>query len=147
MTLCCPWTDRYAGHFQQLFDITRLQDRGRTVQAAPKYYGLVNRGVNTAVTGMLTKTYREVQVNLRLKEAARELSMTGTINALVRDNLAGGSSMHDQLLFMQDKCSGCNLSVISGTLCPTTAHQVGDLQAYTSHYCRIGLPTWLLTLW
>ncbi len=33
------------------------------------------------------------------------LGMTGTINALVRDNLAEGSSVDEQLLFMQDKCS------------------------------------------
>lgn len=156
MTLCSPRTDRYAGRFQQLFVTTRLQDKGHTVQAAPEYLELINGGVNTAVmTGMPTKTYREVQVNLRLKEAAREaftdsmLGMTGMINALVRDNLAEGSSMGDGLLFMQDKCSGCNqvLPDVSRTLCPTTAHQVGDLQAYMSHCCHIGLHTWLLTLW
>ncbi len=33
------------------------------------------------------------------------LGMTGTINALVRDNLIEGSSVDDQLEFMQDKCS------------------------------------------
>ncbi len=60
---------------------------------------------------MPTKQYREVQVNLRPKEAAREaftdsmLGMTGTINALVRDNLADGSSADEQLEFMQDKCA------------------------------------------
>ena len=32
--------------------------------ANPKYYGLVNGGVNRAVTGMYTKAYRDVQVNL-----------------------------------------------------------------------------------
>ena len=60
---------------------------------------------------MPTKQYREVQVHLKPKEAAREaftdsmLGMTGTINALVRDNLKDGSSADDQLLFMQDKCA------------------------------------------
>ena len=47
---------------------------------------------------MPIKQYREVQVNLRPKEAAREaftdsmLGLTGTINALVCDNLADGGS-------------------------------------------------------
>ena len=60
--------------------------------ATPKYYGLFNAGVNTAATGMPTKQYGEVHVNLRPKEAAREaftdsmLGMTGTINAFVRDD-------------------------------------------------------------
>ena len=83
----------------------------KQIGAAPKYYGLFNGGVNTAVTGMPTKQYREVQVNLRPKEAAREaftdsmLGMTGTINSLVRDNLAEGSSTDQQLEFMQGKCA------------------------------------------
>ena len=83
----------------------------KQIGAAPKYYGLFHGGVNTAVTGMPTKKYREVQINLKPKEAAREaftdsmLGMTGTINALVRDNLTEGSSIDEQLLFMQDKCS------------------------------------------
>ena len=83
----------------------------KQIGAAPKYYGLFNGGVNTAVTGMPTKQYREVQINLRPKEAAREaftdsmLGMTGTINALVRDNLSEGSSADEQLEFMQDKCA------------------------------------------
>ena len=73
--------------------------------------GLINGGVNTAVTGMPTKQYREVQVHLRPKEAAREaftdsmLGMTGTINALVRDNLTDGSGANEQLEFMHDKCA------------------------------------------
>ena len=52
---------------------------------------------------MPTKAYREIQVNLRSREAAREaftdsmLGMTGTINSLVRDNLAEGSSADEQL--------------------------------------------------
>ena len=33
------------------------------------------------------------------------LGMTWTINALVRDNLAEGSSADEQLGFMQDKCA------------------------------------------
>ena len=33
------------------------------------------------------------------------LGMTGTINALVRDNLADGSGADEQLQFMQDKCA------------------------------------------
>ena len=33
------------------------------------------------------------------------LGMTGTINALVRNNLAEGGSADEQLEFMQDKCS------------------------------------------
>ena len=79
--------------------------------AGPKYYGLFNGGVNTAVTGMPTKAHRNIQVNLKPREAAREaftdsmLGMTGTINALVRDNLAEGSSADEQLEFMQDKCA------------------------------------------
>lgn len=58
---------------------------------------------------MPTKQYREVQVNLRAKEVAREgftdsmLGITGTINALVHDTPADGSSADEQLEFMQDK--------------------------------------------
>lgn len=79
--------------------------------AHPRYYGLMNGGVNHAITGMMTKAYRDVQVNLRPKEAAREaftdsmLHMTGTINCLVRDNLQEGQSMDQQLEFMGSKCS------------------------------------------
>ena len=101
-------------------EIPRLKSRDSTkelgqaikqIGAAPKYYGLFNGGVNTAVTGMPTRQYREVQINLRPKEAAREaftdsmLGMTGTINALVRDNLADGGSADEQLEFTQDKCA------------------------------------------
>ncbi len=101
-------------------EIPRLKSRDSTkelgsiikqIGAAPKYYGLFHGGVNTAVTGMPTKKYREVQINLRPKEAAREaftdsmLGMTGTINALVRDNLTEGSSADEQLEFMQNKCA------------------------------------------
>jgi len=101
-------------------EIPRLKSRDSTKElgqvikqmgAATKYYGLFNGGVNTAVTGMPTKTYRDVQVNLKPREAAREaftdsmLGMTGTINALVRDNLTEGSNVDEQLEFMQDKCS------------------------------------------
>ena len=100
--------------------IPRLKSRDSTkelgqaikqIGAAPKYYGLFHGGVNTAVTGMPTKQYRNIQVHLRPKEAAREaftdsmLGMTGTINALVRDNLTDGSSADEQLEFMQDKCA------------------------------------------
>ena len=100
-------------------EIPRLKSRdstkelGRAIKqigAAPKYYGLFHGGVNTAVTGMPTKQYRNIQVHLKPKEAAREaftdsmLGMTGTINALVRDNLTDGSSADEQLEFMQDKC-------------------------------------------
>ena len=62
-------------------EIPRLKSRDSTkelgsiikqIGAAPKCYGLFNGGVNTAVTSMPTKKYREVQINLRLKEAARE---------------------------------------------------------------------------
>ena len=79
--------------------------------ALVKYYGLMHGGVNRAVTGMPTSDYRAVQVNLRPKEAAREaftdsmLGMTGTVNCLVRDNLADGSSADAQLQFMQDQCA------------------------------------------
>ena len=101
-------------------EIPRLKSRdstkelGRAIKqigAAPKYYGLFHGGVNTAVTGMPTKQYRNIQVHLKPKEAAREaftdsmLGMTGTINALVRDNLTDGSSADEQLEFMQDKCA------------------------------------------
>ncbi|KAK9831029.1 hypothetical protein WJX74_000601 [Apatococcus lobatus] len=77
----------------------------------PKYYGLMNGGVNQAITGMPTKVYRGVQVNLKPKEAAREafsdsmLHMTGTINCVVRDQLAEGETMDDQLKFMREKCA------------------------------------------
>lgn len=60
---------------------------------------------------MPTSNYRAVQVNLRPKEAAREaftdsmLGMSGTINCLVRDNLADGSTADAQLEFMQDHCA------------------------------------------
>jgi len=42
---------------------------------------------------MGTKTYREIHVNLRPKEAFTDsmLGMTGTINALVEDTLADAS--------------------------------------------------------
>ena len=101
-------------------EIPRLKSRdstkelGRAIKqigAAPKYYGLFHGSVNTAVTGMPTKQYRNIQVHLKPKEAAREaftdsmLGMTGTINALVRDNLTDGSSADEQLEFMQDKCA------------------------------------------
>ena len=101
-------------------DIPRLKSRDSTkelgqvikeIGAAPKYYGLFNGSVSTAVTGMPTKAYREVQVNLKPREAAREaftdsmLGMTGTINAQVRDNLAEGSSADEQLEFRHDKCT------------------------------------------
>jgi len=101
-------------------EIPRLKSRDSTkelgsiikqIGAPPKYYGLFHGGVNTAVTGMPTKKYREVQINLKPREAAREaftdsmLGMTGTINALVRDNLTEGSSADEQLKFMQDKCA------------------------------------------
>ncbi|DBA83859.1 TPA: hypothetical protein ACH3X1_006371 [Trebouxia sp. C0004] len=83
----------------------------KQIGAAPKYYGLFNGGVNTAVTEKPTKQYRQVQVSVRPREAAREaftdsmLGMTGTISALVHDNLTDGSSADDQLEFMQDKCA------------------------------------------
>ena len=66
----------------------------KQIGTAPKYYGLFNGGANTCagVTGMPmgTKTYREIHVNLRPKEAFTDsmLGMTGTINALVEDTLA-----------------------------------------------------------
>lgn len=78
---------------------------------APRYYGLMNGGVNQAITGMPTKDYRTVQVNLRPREAAREaftdsmLHMSGTINCVVRDNLAEGSDVDAELAFMKDKCA------------------------------------------
>ena len=103
-------------------EIPRLKSRDSTkelghiikqIGAAPKYYGLFNGGVNTAVTGMPTKAYvyRQIQVNLGPREAAREaftdsmLGMTRTINALVRDNLAEGHSADEQFEFMQDNCA------------------------------------------
>lgn len=101
-------------------EVPRLKSRDSTkelggiikqIGADKKYYGLFNGGVNAAVTGMPTKRYREVQVNLGPREAAREaftdsmLGMTGTINALVRNNLADGSGADEQLQFMQDKCA------------------------------------------
>ena len=99
--------------------IPRLKSRDSTkelgqaikqIGAAPKYYGLFHGGVNTAVTGMPTKQYRNIQYHLRPKEAREAftdsmLGMTGTINALVRDNLTDGSSADEQLEFMQDKCA------------------------------------------
>ena len=102
-----------AGEIPRLKSRDSTKELGQAIKqmgAAPKYYGLFNGGVNTAVTGMPTKAYREIQVNLRSREAAREaftdsmLGMTGTINSLVRDNLAEGSSADEQLEFMQDKC-------------------------------------------
>ena len=71
-----------------------IKDAGAPV----RYYGPMNGGVNRAVTGMPTSDYRAVQVNLKPREAAREaftdsmLGMTGTINCLVRDNLADSST-------------------------------------------------------
>ena len=77
-------------------EIPRLKSRDSTkelgqaikqIGATPKYYGLFNGGVDTAVAGMPTKAYREIQVNLGPREAAREaftnsmLGMTGTISA------------------------------------------------------------------
>ena len=53
---------------------------------------------------MPTKAYREIQVNLRPREAPREAftdSMLGTINSLVRDNFADSSSADEQLEVMQ----------------------------------------------
>ncbi len=78
---------------------------------ASKYYGLMNGGVNHAITGMANSIYRKVQENLLPKEAAREaftdsmLHMTGTINCVVRDQLAGGGTADDQLKFMRDNCA------------------------------------------
>lgn len=103
-----------AGEIPRLKSRDSTKELGQVIKqmgAAPKYYGLFNGGVNTAVTGMPTKAYREIQVNLKPREAAREaftdsmLGMTGTLNALVRDNLAEGSSADQQLEFMQDKCA------------------------------------------
>ena len=103
-----------AGEIPRLKSRDSTKELGQAIKqmgAAPKYYGLFNGGVNTAVTSMPTKAYREIQVNLGPREAAREaftdsmLGMTGTINSLVRDNLAEGSTADGQLAFMQDKCA------------------------------------------
>ena len=62
-------------------EIPRLKSRDSTkelgsvikqIGAASKYYGLFHGGVNTAVTSIPTKKYREIQINLKPKEAARE---------------------------------------------------------------------------
>ena len=101
-------------------EIPRLKSRDSTkelgciskqIGAAPKYYGLLNGGVNTSGDMHAYQAIREVQINLRPKEASRDaftnsiLGMTGTVNTLVRDNLAEGSSADEQLQFMQDKCA------------------------------------------
>ena len=109
-------------------EIHRLKSRDSTKElgqaikqmgAAPKYYGLFNGGVNTVVTGMPTKQYREVQINLRPKEATKEaftdsmLGMTGTINALVRDNLTNGTTASSSWQQAADVCrlnSNCFLA-------------------------------------
>lgn len=50
--------------------------------------------MNKAVTGLATREYRGTQVNLNKNEAARGaftdsmLGFSGTVNCLVRDNLA-----------------------------------------------------------
>ncbi|KAK9864861.1 hypothetical protein WJX84_007949 [Apatococcus fuscideae] len=92
-------------------DTTKLMCQAvKEAGVPPKYFGLMNGGVNHAITGMPTKVYRGVQVNLQ-KEAAREaftesmLHMTGTINCVVRDQLAEGGTVDDQLKFMREKCA------------------------------------------
>ena len=67
---------------------------------------------------MPIKQYREVQVNLRAKEAAREgftdsmLGITGTINALVHDNPADG-----MVAAQMSSWSSCKTSVLKRQNC------------------------------
>lgn len=74
-------------------------------------YGVMNGGVHQAVTGMHTKVYRNLQTNLKSKEAAREaftecmLGMTSLVNMKVAGNLAAGKELHSQVTFIHEKCS------------------------------------------
>ncbi|KAL0018021.1 hypothetical protein WJX77_002696 [Trebouxia sp. C0004] len=76
-------------------------------------------------------------VNLRPKEAAREaftdsmLGMTGTINALVRDNLSKGSSADEQLEFMQDKYVIVDLEFAGPDKHPWTLEYLQDWDDHT----------------
>ena len=62
--------------------------------AARKYYGLFNGGVNTCLPRH-TERYKSILGPGKLQESM--LGMTGTVNSLVRDNLAEGSSADEQL--------------------------------------------------
>ncbi|DBA80685.1 TPA: hypothetical protein ACH3X1_007926 [Trebouxia sp. C0004] len=64
------------------------------IDAAQKYYGLFNRDVNTAVTGVLTKQHWEVQVNLKGK---------GGSNSDLHKQHAG-DDQHDQCIGVQQPC-------------------------------------------
>lgn len=74
-------------------------------------YGVMNGGVNQAVVGMPTKVYRQVQVNLKPKEAAREaftecmLGMTSLVNTKVANNLGAGKDLPSQVLFIKEQCA------------------------------------------
>ncbi|KAK9827066.1 hypothetical protein WJX74_005350 [Apatococcus lobatus] len=74
-------------------------------------YGYMNGGVNQAVAGMPTKIYRQVQVNLKPKEAAREaftecmLGMTSLVNTKVANNLGEGKTLPSQVLFIKERCA------------------------------------------
>lgn len=74
-------------------------------------YGVMNGGVNQAVAGMPTKVYRQVQVNLKPKEAAREaftecmLGMTSLVNTKVANNLGAGKDLPSQVLFIKEQCA------------------------------------------
>ena len=84
-----------------------LKDMG----ADQNCYGVMNGGVNQAVAGMPTKTYRKVQINLRPKEAAREaftecmLGMTSLVNTKVAKNLLAGKDLRSQVAFIKDRCT------------------------------------------
>ena len=60
---------------------------------------------------MPTKAYREIQVNMKSREGAREALQTacrakqGPYMPLMRDNLAVSSSTNEQLVFIRDKCA------------------------------------------
>lgn len=90
---------RDSGEIPKLKSRDSTKELGQAIKqigTAPKYYGLLNGGANTSgVTGMPmgTKTYREMHVNLRPKEAFTDsmLGMTRTISALVQDTLADAS--------------------------------------------------------
>lgn len=84
-----------------------LKERG----ADKACYGVINGGVNQAVAGIPTNTYRGVQVNLKRKEAAREaftecmLGMTSVVNTKVANNLGAGKDLASQVLFVRNQCS------------------------------------------
>ena len=105
---CNEQRERQADHHASTDEGTELhkriksRDSAKTLGAALEAmgadkicYGVMKGGVNQAVAGMPTKTYRRVQVNLRPKEAAREAfteCMTGLVNTKVADNQLAGKA-------------------------------------------------------